>query len=309
MFTRFNQKFKTIFLDPNAPTVTTEEQVNIILSPSLYWVKKLSLPVKFVRDAKKLLPSIFEDTLPEGKYSYSVYKEGDDFFAFAYDDKTILETLEEKGISSSNVVKVYFAQSELSFIEGAVKINETQSIYLKDDILILLPCCWVEESGDLSLDDVVLSKHNITLAHFGHIVDTSSLYKIAAVMLALIVLVSAELFITTHKLSEVETLKEGLFKKHKLQDTMFQNEAILKKYTSIHKKQINIRKQAALLLSLKLKADEKIKQMSLKNRTFVVKFDKLSQGSIDLITKKLKAEKIAFKSAKDGDSFTLELAI
>ncbi|MEA3371129.1 MAG: hypothetical protein U9Q40_07300 [Campylobacterota bacterium] len=309
MFTTFNQKFKTIFLDPDAAAFELDEQVNVILSPSLYWVKKLSLPVKYVRDAKKLLPSIFEDSLPDGNYSYSVYKEGDDFFAFAYDDKVILETLQEKGISSSNVAKVYFAQSELSFIEGAVKINETQSIYLKDDILILLPCCWVEESGDLSLEDVILSKHNITLAHFGHIVDTSSLYKIGSVIVALIILVGAELFITTQKLNEAESLKEGLFKKYKLQDTMFQNEAILKKYTAIHKKQINIRKYSSVLLSLKLQGDESIKEMNLKNKTFVVKFSKLSKRSEDLITKKFKSQKIAFKPIKDDKSFTLELAI
>ncbi|MDQ7066925.1 MAG: hypothetical protein Q9M40_02365 [Sulfurimonas sp.] len=72
------------------------EKVSIILSPSLYWVQKLSLRVKYVREVKKLLPSIFEDMLPAGQYSYSAYKRGDDFFIFAYEDKAILKLLQDK---------------------------------------------------------------------------------------------------------------------------------------------------------------------------------------------------------------------
>ena len=98
---KFNTKLKTIFLDPNSDKsvinnydndsilVTDDaskkrEKVNVILSPSLYWVKKLSLPVKYVREVKKLLPSIFEDTLPKGNYNYTAYKSGEDFFGFEH---------------------------------------------------------------------------------------------------------------------------------------------------------------------------------------------------------------------------------
>ena len=153
MFTIFNSKLKTIFLDPNSSTnnnsVADDEKVNVILSPSLYWVKKVSLPVKHEREVKKLLPSLFEDILPEDNYSYYVYKTGEEFLIFAYSDKIILDTLLEKNISLSNVSKIYFAQSEIKDIESALKINETQSIYLKDDLLILVPCCWIQERGTL----------------------------------------------------------------------------------------------------------------------------------------------------------------
>ncbi|MEA2091565.1 MAG: hypothetical protein U9O83_04260 [Campylobacterota bacterium] len=123
MFTIFNPKLTTLFLDPNSESSYSAikgAKVNIILSPSLYWVKKLSLPVKYLRDAKKLLPSLFEDTLPKGNYSYTAYKSGDEFLIFAYEDKYILETLSKEGISLSNVANVYFAQSEMQNIEGAL---------------------------------------------------------------------------------------------------------------------------------------------------------------------------------------------
>ena len=305
---KFNQKKRVIFLDSNSPKITVKEKVNIILSPSLYWVKRLTLPVKYARDAKKLLPSIFEDTVSDGNYNYSIYKDGDEFIAFAYDDKLILDTIEEKGISASNMANVYFAQSELEF-EGAMKINETQSLTTKDGILILLPCCWVQESGHLSLENLTLSKHSISLAQFGHIVDSKSLYKIGAVLLALIILINIELFITSQKVDELVSLKEELFEKEKLQATMFQNKATLSKYEKIHSSQSKLRDAIASVLSLRLKSDEKLKEITLKNKNFSARFSPLSEITIKQLTKKLNENKIKFKSDKKGDSWYLEIVL
>lgn len=309
MFTIFNQEYKTVFLDPDSPEVVVLEKVNIILSPSLYWVKKLSLPVKYARDAKKLLPSIFEDTLPEGNYSYSVYKKDDKFFAFAYDDKVIIDMLKEKGVAVANVASVYFAQSELFVIEGALKVNEMQTICVKDEIVILLPRSWVEESGELDLDGLNLSKHSITLAQFGHIVDRSSLYTMGAVLIALIVLVSTELFITSAKVNGLINLKEKLFTKSKLQATMFQNEAALKKYEKIDQKQAGLRAYVAMVLSLKLKPSESLVKMGLKNKLFSADFNALSEETISSITKKLKRSGFKFKTGSKKETWHMEMLL
>lgn len=309
MFTRFNKKHKSIFLDPHTPTFTLDEKVNVILSPKYYWVKKLTLPVKYVRDAKKLLPSIFEDSLPEGNYSYYVYKEGEFFFAFAYDDKLILDAMQAKGITLSNVADVFFAQSELGFIEGALKVNETQSIYLKDEIVVLLPCCWIEESGDLDLESVTPSNHSITLAQFGHIIDSKSIYKIGAIISVLIVLVLVEFFITNKKVNELTTLKDNLFSKAKLQPTMLQNKAMLKKYKNIHEDQMKLREFTSVIFSAKLTSGEGLKQINLKNKTITAEFTNLSDTSMKKIVKKLNDQKIAFKESKKEGSWHLEVKI
>jgi len=309
LFTIFNQKYKAIFLDPDSPTIAVDEKVNIILSPSLYWVKKLSLPVKYARDAKKLLPSIFEDTLPEGNYSYSVYKQDDNFFAFAYDDKVIIDTLNKKGLTVSNIASVYFAQSELFFLKDTFKINDIQSIYVKDGIVILLPSGWVKESGKLDLDELKLSKNSITLTQFGHIVDKSSFYKISAVLIALILLVSTELFITRTKVNELIKLKEELFTKSKLQATMFQNEAELKQYKKIDLRQNKIRDCVTLLLSLRLKSSESLVTMKLKEKSFVADFKALSKESIVEISKKLNRSGFKFKTESKEDIWHLEMVL
>ena len=306
---KFNKNIKTIFLDIDSPLIEIDEKVNVILSPSLYWVKKLPLPVKYARDAKKLLPSIFDDTLTEGNYNYSVYKEGDEFVVFAYDDRAILSVLEAKGILISNVANVFFAQSELNFIEGAYKVNETQSIFLKDDILILLPCCWIEESGDLKLEEVSLSKHSITLAQFGHIIDNKSIYKIGAILVVLIMLVSVELYITNTKANKAEELKSTLFQKAKLQSTMFQNRALLKKYNKIHTVQKKIREISSALLSTKLASSENLSKFYLKEKKLTAQFTPLSQKSIDALKKRLKANKIVFSTKQKKDNMIFEMRL
>ncbi|QOY53913.1 hypothetical protein HUE87_08395 [Candidatus Sulfurimonas marisnigri] len=307
----FNKKYKTIFLDPNSDIETLDGRVNIILSPSLYWVKKMILPVNSVREVKKLLPSIFEETLPDGKYSYSAYEgsTGSEFFVFAYEDKNILDVIAKKNISIAEVVNVYFAQSELLSIDGAVKINESQSIYIKDDILVLVPCCWVEEKGELDLSSVVLSKHKVSLQQFGHIVDIKNFYNIGAVLVVLILIVFSELFITAQKADNILELKDELFSKNGLQPTMFQNTAMLKKYKAIHMKQTSIRKYISYLLSLKLKQNEYITLISLKERVMVVNFSGTKEKAFSHITSSLEAKNVMFKSTYVNGVLHLEIAL
>jgi len=266
---KFNVQKRIVFLDPNsAIEVVSDEKIDIVLSPSLYWVQKVKLPVKYVREVKKLLPSLFEDILPDSNYSYSAYKDEDEqgsYFIFAYEDKQIIDLASSFSISSSNISSVCFAQSVLSDLEGAVKINETQSIYVKDGVVTLVPCCWIEESGDIDLKNLNISKHTITLAQFGHIVDNTSLYKIAAVLVTFSVLFFSEYFITKQKIAILEEQKSELFEKHKLKPTMFQNKAVLKKYKDIHKNQTKLREE----LSKELKQND-IKLITYKNNALKV---------------------------------------
>ena len=295
----FNKKIKTVLLDPNSKRFPLDEKVNIILSPSLYWVKKLSLPLKHAREVRKLLASLFEDTLPVSDYSYYVYKQDEDFFAFAYEDKVILELLSKQGISSSNVKNVYFAQSELFFIEGAMKINDTQSIYMKNDILILLPCCWIDEKGTLDLAQITFSKNSISLTQYGHIIDTKSIYKISAALVALIGIVFAEYFITAQKVEEITAKKDNIFIKNRLKSTMFENRSILKKYRAIYTKQMKLREVSSILISSKLKSSESFKQVSYKNSTYSVDFEFLSTATKESLISKFKAKKIKTTSKND----------
>ncbi len=309
----FNEKYKTLFLDPLSEATNVNEKVNIILSPSLYWVKKISLPVKYVRDALKFLPSVFEDILPEGHYSYSAYKceetQGlnSNFFVFAYEDKRILDVMSKKNILISNVANVYFAQSELQNTQGAIKVNEKQSIYVKDELVILVPCCWIEEKGELDLTFLSLSKHTITLQQFGHIVDSRSLYSIGAMILVLILLVGSEYLITAKKSADIVESKEKLFSQHNLKETMLQNRSMLKEYQTIHARQTNIRLYTSYILSVRLKQEEKLTQLNVKNETLSANFSGVNRENFTHITKILNPKKVKFKTNYKKNTLYVEM--
>lgn len=309
MFTKFNTKYKTIFIDPQSSHIEVDEKVNVILSPALYWVKKLSLPMKYIRDVKKLLPSVFEDLIPEGHYSYTAYRSGDDFFVFAYEDKKILDTLAQKGISSSNIANVYFAQSEFESFKEPVKANATQSIYKKDDIFILVPSAFLSQSQTLSVENIPLSAQSIALAQFGHIVDSKSLSKIAAVFVVLLLLLVSELFVTSQKVSEIEANKEALFAQGGVKSTMFENNAILKKQKTIYEKQTKLRAAMALVLSARLAKDERLKEVSFKTKSFVAEFSSLSAPTVQSIEKELIASGVTYKATQKNEAWRLEVSL
>jgi hypothetical protein len=287
----FNKNYKTLLLDPHAKKFALDERVNLILSPSLYWVKKLSLPLKKASEVKRVLPSLFEDTLPKGEYNYYVYKEGEEFFAFAYDDRKILELIEQKGLSSSNVKNIYFAQSELGFIDGAVKINETQSIYKKDDILILLPCCWIDEKGALDLEGLTHSKYSISLTQYGHIIDSASVYKIVAILALFVILVLGENYMIQQKVNLLDEKKESEFTRHHLKATMFENRSILKKYKTIYNTQTKLRQAMSTILSLR---GVTLKSVSRKKGKLIAEFEKLPDSIQKRLKEKLKKKKLSF---------------
>ncbi|MBU0631596.1 hypothetical protein KKA17_03035 [bacterium] len=296
MFTNFKQKTATVFLDPSLKPLHVNGPVNVILSPSLYWFKKISLPVKSVRAMNKLLPSVFEDMLLEGNYSYSAYKNGEDFYAFAYDDKAIIKAIADKGISLADVAGVYFAQSELNQISKSVALDEDKALYVKDGIVILVPLYWTQESADLNLNALTLSKHKIVLKEYGHLVDNYNLSKIAAILLIFIFIVVGKYIITSQKIEETELQKAQLFSKYDLQPTMMQNRSILNSYKKIYEKQTALRENISKILSLKLQPTQRLSSLKLKDNLLRASFEVQNSADINTLIESLKREKIDFKT-------------
>lgn len=308
---QFNRQNKILFLDPNYDVVCGDEKVDIILSPSLYWIKKISLPTNSLREVKTLLPSIFEDTLPDGVYSYSAYKSSEDsfFYAFAYEDKKILDAITQHGISIANIANVHFAQTELQNIDHGMKINDDQCLYVKDSIVVLLPSSWVEEKEELDLSSITLSKHKITLQQFAHIVDYKSLYGVISVLAILILLVFSELFITAYRSQEIVSKTDQIFIKDNLKPTIFENRSILKKYEKIDEVQTRFREYVSYLLSLKLSQGEKMTLLSLKNKTVLVKFSGIDEKKTSHVTSVLKSKGVNFTQAYKDGILQLEIKI
>ena len=312
MFTKFKRSSRVLFLDRESKEITLMqkgERLTLILSPSLYWVKRITIPVKSSRELIKLLPSLFIDTLPDGNYSYSAYKKGSDFIAFAYEDKKIIEFLAAKGISLADVKAIYFAQSEFEDSKDAFEINATESIYSKDGIVVVMPTLWLAATKKMDLSDIELSKHTIKLQQFGHLVDNRSFYKIGAILVAFIFILSVELFLTASKIADVESEKDLLFSKYKLQPTVMQNRSSYKKYLKMHIINKNLRASIALFLTMPLKVTQKIESIVFKERKLFVEISGVPKGSEQGILSKLNAKNIKYKTSFHNDRIRVELVI
>ena len=279
MFWKFKRQVDTVFVDSNSADFHIEDSVNIILSPSLYWVKKVNLPVKSLREVKPLLESLFEDILPEGGYSYVASKSGDEYFIFAYDDKYILDLLAQKGIPSSKINGVYFAQNELLHLQEAKKIDENEVILVKDDIVILLPLQFSPTENILDISDLKLSKNRITLKQFGHILNEKSLYAIVVLFVVLLLLVTTEYIITLNKIDKIQTQRDNIFSKYALKPTMMQNRSLLKGYEESYKRQMKLRNVLAVVLDMHLKSTHKVKFIEYKNRKIMLSYSGLKKGA------------------------------
>lgn len=312
MFTKFKRERATLFLDPNRVeelSLDKKERIDIILSPSLYWVQKIKLPIKSLREVKKLLPSIFEDTLPQGNYSYSAYRSGEEYFIFAYEDKKIFELLAQKGIALANIASVRFAQSEFSTLEEPLLINASHCMQIKDELLVLVPSSWLREKKELEMSEIKLSNHTIKLEQFGHIVEKSTLYKIGLALGLLALLFGVEIYIAKSKQAEIQSAREELFSKYNLQPTLFQNRSLLERYSKIDTTQQKLREYISYFLSMKLKKEQKIELIELKGSALFVHISGVQVANAKSITKVLDTKKVKYKENLSGTTLKLEMKL
>ncbi|WP_457747133.1 hypothetical protein [Sulfurimonas sp.] len=312
MFSRFKQRGRVVLLDPQSSErleYSKGQKISIILSPSLYWIKKIAISVKYLRELKKLLPSIFEESLPEGNYSYEAYKSQDGYFAFAYEDRKIIELLKSKGIELSDVLSIHFAQSEFSHLQEPHLLNEKQALTIEDGVVILTPKDWYENLEPINLDNIQLSNHTITLQQFSHIVDNKSLYKIGYLLLFLALILIVELFIAKGKLATVEQAKASVFKEYKLKSTMMQNRAILQKYEKIDTKQRALREYISYFLKMKLPKEASLTRLEYNSKTLIAYIRGVSKQKEKQLLQAFIKNKVAYKATYKDKELRVEVKL
>ncbi len=265
--------------------VDKEKYFDLILAPSFYWIKHVSIPVKSLSEVKRFLPSLFEDTLPAGKYSYYAYQDGDAYLIFAYNDKEILDVLAEKGIDPEQINRVYFSQSEFQGISQAVAIDESFVLDIQDRVVVKIPKEFVDSAIPLDLQTHAFSDHAITLARYAHIATTKSLAKFALFMGALISIFVLDWIVTKEKIAEFDDAPLRLYAEHKLPATRVQNEVIFETFQKRYMQQISMRQNTGKILDLKLGKNEYVSFFEVQEKRLKVEI-------------KLASEKRAFDVAK-----------
>ena len=109
------------------PPIDSTVAFDIMISPQFYTYKHEDLPVRFHYQARKLAPSILESLLPpERKYEYYVFREGGGWAFIAYDPEKISHFLEERGVATEKISKLYFAQQVADKFTVPVILDENE---------------------------------------------------------------------------------------------------------------------------------------------------------------------------------------
>ena len=287
---KLNKNIPTIFLNLKNDKINIQEKINIVLSPSFYWFKKEALPVKNSSQAKKILPSLFDTSIPEGQYSYSAIKKEDDFWIFAYDDALIANALLEAGIKPSQIKDIYFAQTEILLSDTALRVNDNYALISSDDCISMAPLVYTQTDTDLKsyFEAHVFSKDSVAVNLFQNsVIDEKYLYRFMMLAITFIIIYLGN-YIVLRKDYKEERLKQYVLEeKYQLPATSFERKSLKKSLESKEKRQVVMREKLKSLFMLPLQKGEHLKK-------------------IDISEKKLSLE-IVMKEAKRAEIFKKEI--
>lgn len=291
MLQLFNSNKVIGLIDKDTGKIKVVDKINIVLTPSYYWMKRAYLDVKFSSAALKYAPSIFEGMLPEGNYAYYAVKAKNEFIFFAYDPDEIISSLKKKGIQSSQISGIYFAQNEMTGITSPIQCNNEDAIVLENGSVIQVKKYLVDESTlKHSLDEVKqLSKYKITLSKSSITHSIKELRPLLFVLGALNILFIIQLFMSYN---QEETLKgkPSVFKEYKLPETFLQNSSIEKKLRQDFKAQKSFRQLIFAILKLPLSQRQRVSSLNYEKNQFVITLEGDDNTKIKDIELHLKKE-------------------
>lgn len=284
----------------------------IILSPEFYWVKKVKLPVKSISSAKKLAASLFEGSLPEGKYSYEIRKAGDEFVVIAYDKDRILDELKKVFPAKSSFKEIYFAQDIFKDLKDCVAVNERSALANIDGIIVAFPrsCTNSTSKIDDFLDMPKPRKHKIKLTGS----SDELLERKDVVLLSVLSLVIASSFLLEYfnyksASTALEEQRAKIIKEYKLPPTMIQLRSIKKSLSKKFKSQKSIRELLSLISKLNLKDKEYIQNLQLDGRSLSLDIHIADPKRESKIKKDLQKSAKIQSSSIDSDTLKLRISL
>ena len=238
---------------------TVNEPVDVILSPQYYWIKKIEIPIKSIKDAKKIAKSLFklDDT-----YVYDAFELNGEFYAYAIKKDLDLK-IDKKYINSLRL-----AQTELYKFEK-FNVSQNHSIQKVEDLLFCFPKSENAPHINDILPKIELSKHKINIYDLINI-DKSLI--ISGLIIFILINISLLLNIINNKntVKTIEIKKEELIKNNNLPKTSFQLDSLINDLSKTNKNQINLRKNLEFITKTPLKKNEKFLKLTYGNKKFYI---------------------------------------
>jgi len=306
LFSKFKTDTEIVFLDPDLDIEPKDAKVAVILSPALYWVRAFTLPVRSEKEAKKLLPSLFEDFLPEGEFGYYGYFEEERYIGFAYEEEKIRTLLVQKGVDLGSVESFHFAQSVFDSDMLPVKLDDAWMLQEIEGIVVKLPLMQQEGLKPLDTSTLRLSPKAIKIERYAAPIEKKTLYFLCGAALLFALLYGLEWFKIDQEATRLQQHSNELFSRYSLLPTVTQNRSVLKKYEKIDTRQKKLRRVVAALLKTAQAGSGHLRSLRVEKQSVHAVFDDLrSQNDLQ---KRLKNFKMQIKKRKGG-GVSVEVAL
>jgi hypothetical protein len=277
---------------------------DVILSPELYWIKKVDLPVKKVSAAKKLAESIFDGSIPSGEYAYDVSKSGDEFILLAYDKEQVLNILKEKFIKNSKISSVYFAQNEFNDLEDCCGIDKDNSLINLNGLIMQVPRVCTESKQEISafLKNKRLSKHKVSLGSFeSSVIEKKEFYLVAACVTLLVASNVVDWVNYSSATSKLDAQRSEIISKYDLPPTSMQLKSIKSSLSKTFNTQKKMRDEIFALNSIGLQKGEFIQSINTGKKETVVLIRVNSEDRVgaikSMISKKARVKSSSFENS------------
>ncbi len=299
-----NKEAQKIFLTTNSKISNFSSNIDIIISPEFYWVRKFEIPVKTETQARHVLPTLFEDVIDNILIlSYQVIKLGDNIFlCFAYNNKKIFEAIKASNIPISNISSIYFAQNECKGFP-TFKVDNVKFMYTDEDILVKVPSKLLGKVIELNkvLNKIKVSSHKVQMKLYNDVINSKYYYALFVIFCVLILLNSVQYFNYSNEIKKIEKSIEKSRKIATLPSSMLQANAILSKYDKSIKKELKKRDAIEYILT-NSKFD--LKSLSIKNEIINLEYLSVNKNEVD----KFIGKKYKILSSKMS-SFVLKIRI
>ena len=291
-------------IDKGLSVSSLQNSTGLILSTSFYWVKKEQLPVKKVHEAKKLIPAIFDGSLPDGNYKYTAEcaEESGWFYIYAYDEEKVAQELESLGIDLTKIKKFFFIQSFTKLLEKPVDIGNGYSLVNDNGIICKLPSKLIEDS--ISIDEFLnlTSNYKATNIYISKklpfFVDPSSILKISAALFIVALIYGVEYTTYYKTYNKLALENENLYKRYNIPKTGYQRKARIKKLESIKDEIISKREMFSKLLRIPLNRKyEFIRKLSISGKRVSIEISLQNNKNAEKIKRYLE-KFITLKSVK-----------
>jgi hypothetical protein len=282
---------KLLLVHNQMPIQKISSSIDIMITPQLYTVKKVLLPIKYLYQAKKIAKSLFDGVLdPSKTYEYFVYKEKESWVYIAYNIESIKKLLLSKEIPLIHINKLFFAQQSFSFFSSYIKLG-TEALTIHNDIVVVLPINFVEnEIPSIEFEQHFIPKIGITLKGLSKsLFSKSHAMILSATFILFAIIFLMEGIFYNKRLVMVNSELKKLFIQSPMLESEYSRNNIMLKYKTINTLEIKKREKLKSLSKLIFKGVSLI-ELSLNNKsikvTFLCKTESIAKDLVRLVQRK-----------------------